>query len=148
MQRSGYINIGGLAREQYGAEQVRLIGFATSTGTVMAAPQWGAAGTVMHLPEPPLDSLEGQMHAAIQRHCVLPLRELDDDDRQVLDRTIVHRAIGVVYDPARERFGNYVPTELSSRYDALIYLDSTKAVQALPIYADPAEEPEAYPSGL
>src|SRR5947199_406520 len=32
-----------------------------------------------------------------------------------------HRAIGVVYHPDFERFGNYVPTTLPRRYDAFIY---------------------------
>jgi hypothetical protein len=41
-----------------------------------------------------------------------------------------HRAIGVVYDPARERYGNYVSTVLPRRYDALLYLDRTSAPSA------------------
>jgi hypothetical protein len=33
---------------------------------------------------------------------------------------VKHRAIGVVYDPLREKTGNYVPSIMSKRYDALI----------------------------
>jgi erythromycin esterase-like protein len=36
-----------------------------------------------------------------------------------------HRAIGVVYRPEYEHFGNYVPTGLPRRYDALLSLDLT-----------------------
>ena len=38
-----------------------------------------------------------------------------------------HRAIGVVYRPEFEHLGNYVPTVMPRRYDALIYLDNTCA---------------------
>ena len=41
-----------------------------------------------------------------------------------------HRAIGVVYDPRRES-GNYVPTVMGRRYDALIWIPETTALQPL-----------------
>ncbi len=57
-----------------------------------------------------------------------------------------HRAIGVVYHPNRERFGNYVPTMMPFRYDAFIYLDETQALH--PLHLQPRAErepPETYP---
>jgi erythromycin esterase len=61
-----------------------------------------------------------------------------------------HRAIGVVYRPEYERYGNYVPTALPRRYDAFLYLDTTRALH--PLYeVQPREEgevPETYPSGV
>src|SRR5256885_14463205 len=42
-----------------------------------------------------------------------------------------HRAIGVVYRPQFERAGNYVPTVLARRYDAVCYLDRTHALTPL-----------------
>lgn len=58
---------------------------------------------------------------------------LFDKSENVLDETLIgHRAIGVVYHPERER-GNYVPTIISKRYDAFIYIDETKALT--PIYS-------------
>jgi erythromycin esterase-like protein len=42
-----------------------------------------------------------------------------------------NRAIGVVYNPASES-GNYVPTDLPHRYDALIFIDQTQALRPLP----------------
>ena len=39
-----------------------------------------------------------------------------------------HRAIGVVYHPEYEHLGNYVPTVLSRRYDALLFIDETHAL--------------------
>jgi erythromycin esterase len=58
-----------------------------------------------------------------------------------------HRAIGVVYHPEYER-GNYVPTVLPRCYDALLYLDQTQALHALPVRAEEEEVPETFPSGL
>ena len=60
-----------------------------------------------------------------------------------------HRAIRVVYDPARERYGNYVPTVLPRRYNAFLYLDETRALQPLHVRPrEDAEPPETYPSGV
>src|SRR5690625_7747379 len=40
--------------------------------------------------------------------------------------TIDHRAIGVVYNPKRES-GNYVPSQITKRYDALILITTSTA---------------------
>jgi len=58
------------------------------------------------------------------------------------------RAIGVVYHPEYEHLGNYVPTALSRRYDALLHIDETHALSPLPVSIESHEEiPETYPSG-
>src|SRR6185437_11568088 len=49
MVRSGYINLGGLARERYGIENVALVGFGTNEGQVMASHAWGGKEEVMQL---------------------------------------------------------------------------------------------------
>ena len=59
-----------------------------------------------------------------------------------------HRAIGVVYHPEYEQFGNYVPTVLPRRYDAFMYLDDTEALHPLPVAPDEHEVPETYPTGV
>jgi erythromycin esterase-like protein len=41
------------------------------------------------------------------------------------------RAIGVVYNPQYEKYGNYVPTDLSLRYDAFLFIDETHALNPL-----------------
>ncbi len=63
-----------------------------------------------------------------------------------------HRAIGVVYRPQYEAYGNYVPTVLPHRYDAFLFIDQTKAVRPLfpaelDLEAD-EEAPETYPTGV
>ena len=59
-----------------------------------------------------------------------------------------HRAIGVVYQPAREA-GNYVPTAMGGRYDALLWFEDTTALAPLRHEPPPREaELETEPTGL
>jgi erythromycin esterase len=71
----------------------------------------------------------------------------DLDDEFYLARG--HRAIGVVYHPEYERYGNYVPTVLPHRYDALLYIDESHALRPLHLPGSFEHEvPETFPSGL
>ena len=59
---------------------------------------------------------------------------------------IGHRAIGVVYDPDYEHYGNYVPSVIPNRYDAFLFVDETRALH--PLHLEPhnqGEPPETYP---
>ena len=62
------------------------------------------------------------------------------------------RAIGVVYNPEHERYGNYVPTILTNRYDAFVYIDKSEAIHPLHMPAESGEVkedlPETFPTGL
>ena len=59
------------------------------------------------------------------------------------------RAIGVVYNPSYEKYGNYVETILPIRYDALLFIDETHALHPLHMPVSPDEElPETFPTGL
>ena len=54
----------------------------------------------------------------------------------------------MVYHPEREHLGNYVPTALARRYDALLYVDETHALHPVPVTIESLEEiPDTYPSG-
>jgi len=66
----------------------------------------------------------------------------------VLADRLVQRAIGVVYRPDRERWGNYVPTVLGDRYDAFLWFDETTAVAPLPVGRGDAVAAETYPFGV
>ncbi|MDP8907473.1 MAG: erythromycin esterase family protein [Thermoproteota archaeon] len=72
-----------------------------------------------------------------------------DDDTEN-DKPMGQRAIGVVYNPKYEKYGNYVPTKLSSRYDALLFIDKTNALS--PLHMQPIKNdrdlPETFPSGV
>ena len=60
------------------------------------------------------------------------------------------RAIGVVYNPEYEKYGNYVPTDLIRRYDAFRYIDKTHALHLLhmPEVKEDKDLPETFPTGL
>jgi erythromycin esterase len=146
MNRAGIVNLGQLAREQYGEEEVVLVGFASYSGTVIAASAWGAPMQEMSVPEAREGSLEAMLHNENLQDRLLVFNRENPHER--FNRDYPHRAIGVVYHPERERYGNYVNSLVSSRYDALIYLDSTKALHPLHIRPVLGPIPETYPFGL
>jgi erythromycin esterase len=145
MKRAGMVNIGQLAREQYGVNKVYLTGFATYQGSVIAADSWGAPMEVLGVPPAREGSIEHQLH--LQNTANRYLLFNSEDIQKTYETSIRHRAIGVVYDPERERFGNYVPTKLSLRYDAFVFLDQTRALH--PLHLKPHDEkiPDTYPFG-
>lgn len=142
MRDSGLVTIGQMARQVYGEENVYVLGFATYKGTVIAGRSWGADTELMEVPEARKDSIEAMLHRTHQEKGFLLL---GPGDGGPYDRIISHRAIGVVYDPAGEQTGNYVPSQLSRRYDALIYLDDTRALHPLRLYPDRNKLPDTYP---
>jgi erythromycin esterase len=70
------------------------------------------------------------------------------DRPDVLTDQLDHRAIGVVYRPDREKYGNYVPTVLGDRYDAFAWFDRSQAVGPLHLRTADTLELETYPSGI
>lgn len=57
-------------------------------------------------------------------------------------------ACGTLYHPEFEWYGNYVPTVLPRRYDALIYIDESSALGPLHLRPRMHEEaPETFPTG-
>lgn len=145
MSRAGMVNIGQLAREEYGEEEVYLVGFGCYKGTVIAGNEWGARMKVMRVPEARANSIEGILHAKnIKSGYILFSRESDS----LYQTEINHRAIGVVYDPSREKYGNYVPSVLSKRYDAFIFFDETKALHPLHLHVDKHKLAATYPFNL
>lgn len=146
MSRAGMVNVGQLVRQQHDEEGVVLVGFASYRGTVIAGEEWGAPMERMQVPEAREGSWERILHerSACDRLLVFEGREPDE-----FLHPHGHRAIGVVYDPGVERFGNYVPTILPHRYDAVLYLDHTHALH--PFRMEPhgdGDAPETYPSGM
>ena len=145
MGRAGMVNVGQLVREEWGEENVALVGFGSYGGSVIAGAEWGAPMERMAVPPARQGSWENVLHRVGIGDGLLMLGGLEDE----LLEPRPHRAIGVVYDPAYERYGNYVPTTLGRRYDAFVYLDQTHALRPLhaPWSGEP-EEPETYPSGV
>jgi erythromycin esterase len=147
MAGAGMFNIGELARTEFGEKDVVLVGFGSYKGTVMAGRQWGAPMQIMNMPQAQKGSWEYLLNKAGNQDKLLLMQDFANND-MMMETHIGHRAIGVVYDPVYEQFGNYVPTILPLRYDAFIYLDETKALNPLHIKPDGHQMPETYPFGM
>jgi erythromycin esterase-like protein/predicted phosphoribosyltransferase/pimeloyl-ACP methyl ester carboxylesterase len=152
MLENDYINLGGLAREKFGRENVYLVGFGSYEGEVTAGPSWGAQEQTMKLPQAPLGTYEAYFHkAALELNSHLLITRLNSlDANSPLYRRLGHRAVGVVYDPAHEtkRNRNYVPTELGHRYDAFMFVDKSSAIKPLATVLVENQFPETWPSGV
>jgi erythromycin esterase-like protein len=126
MKEDGMINVGQLVREQYSDDEVFAVGFSSYEGTVIAANAWAAPAEIMEVPKAIRHSWEFLFHEAQASDQLI----IFDNQPSVFEERRGHRAIGVVYHPQYEQ-GNYVPTVLSARYNALIYLDQTRALEPL-----------------
>jgi erythromycin esterase len=146
MTDDGMYNIGELVREKYKKEEVFLVGFGSYEGTVIAGKSWGAQMKVVDVPEAKAGTWECLLHEAGTDNKLLLMQDFMEDT--FLEERIGHRAIGVVYNPTYERYGNYVPTIVPQRYDAFIYIDKTKALHPLHIEAASNEMPDTYPFGV
>lgn len=146
MKRAGMVNIGQLAREEYGINEVYLVGFGSYSGTVIAGNEWGAPMQEMEVPPAREGSIEYNLHREMGEDLYLLFNK--EEIQKKYSDSIKHRAIGVVYNPAYERHGNYVPSVMSKRYDAFIFLDQTKALH--PLHMKPHQEkmPDTYPFGV
>ena len=143
MVNSGEINIGQLVREQKGEGETVLIGFGSYSGTVIAGKSWGAQMEKMTVPEARAGSVEEILHELSAEDKLLIFES--ENKEGVFNRVMPHRAIGVVYNPSREKYGNYVPTVLDSRYDAFLFIDKTKALHPLHMQPDGHKVPDTYP---
>jgi erythromycin esterase-like protein len=119
----------------------------------------------MHVPPAVNGSWDSMIHELSKGHNRLPIfrdyslkeysekrkliaEEEKEDLRSKTKRG--QRAIGVVYNPEYEKYGNYVPTDLIRRYDAFLYIDKTHALHPLhmPEVKEDEDLPETFPTGL
>jgi erythromycin esterase-like protein len=155
MGERGELNLGQLLRERHGRE-VFTLGFSTYTGTVTAAPGWGEPAQTERVRPALPDSTEGLLHEVLFHtsgapRLLLPLRD-QPELASALEAPRLQRAIGVVYAPQTERQSHYFDARLPEQYDALIHIDTTRALEPLasaPLGNElaPNEVPETYPSG-
>jgi len=125
----GMHNIGQLARQEFGRDQVFALGFGTYSGEVKAGAEWEGRRQRMSIPDAQSGSFEAQMYAITQEPVWLDFsaEQAAADFRQ----RIPHRAIGVVYSPANDARQNYVGTQMTERYDAFIFLPYTNALNPI-----------------
>jgi erythromycin esterase len=153
MQRAKMINLGQLAREQAGRNNVALVGFGTYQGSVVASKEWGGLMEKMSVPPAIGGSWDGVLHnldeVSHNKLLVLPdINRIEKADSSFLDSK-GQRAIGVVYNPSYERYGNYVETVLPARYDAFLFIDETHALHPLHMPVSLTQEmPETFPTGF
>ena len=149
MASQGLVNLGGLARERFGKESVSLVGFSTYQGHVTASRAWD--GPIQELEVPP--ARKGSYEEMFHRVCT---SSFSNTVYVMMETSFVksplaelhgQRAIGVVYDPARERWSQYVPTSLAKRYDAFFFIDHTTALSPLVLATEENEIPATWPTG-
>jgi erythromycin esterase-like protein len=118
--------LGQLLRERLPG-RVFSIGLITSGGRVHAATEWGEPGTRKTLSPPIAGS-----HAALLRRVGRPgFYAIWADSPAValaLSGPRPQRGIGVRYLPALERQGHYYPARLSAQFDAVVYIDRSRAL--------------------
>ncbi len=146
MKDVGMWNVGQLLREKHKRKSdVYIVGFSSYEGSVIAGGIWGGRMKKMEVPPAIEGSVEHILHEdSAEDKLILYNKEYYD---RRFERYLGHRAIGVVYHPERER-GNYVRTLLPFRYDALLYLDKSRALHPLHLEPDGAQMPETYPFGF
>ena len=130
MQEDGMLNVGQLLRENYQQGEIYAVGFGTHRGTVIAAEKWGIPYEKIEVPPARQHSWEDLLH---NTSATDKLFIFNEENRKHFACWIGHRAIGVVYNPEFEAYGNYVPTQIGNRYDAFIFIDQTKALQPLEV---------------
>lgn len=149
MVNQGQVNIGGLAREIFGENNVGLVGFGTYSGSVIASTKWDGPTLEFYVPEAKPGSVEFECHNSISKINSQDFYLMFNNANHSSPLADVrgHRAVGVVYDPRIEQRGNYVPTSLSNRYDAFIFLNNTTGVTSLDVPYNRHKFPETYPHG-
>lgn len=143
MASAGMVNLGQVARERHGPDDVYVVGFGGYDGGVIAAGAWGARMREMEVPPARPGTHEDLLHRTVGGDALLVFP--DDRSTRWLDSSRGHRAIGVVYHPERDRHGNWVPTVMGRRYDAFVYFEHTSALHPLPAEPALAGEQETYP---
>ncbi len=141
----GDLTLGQLVRERHGAD-VRTLGFTTYQGTVTAASDWGQPPERKRVRPGRADSWEGLFHKLGVPSFWLDLREAPPSMHQ----SRLERAIGVVYLPQSERTSHYFESELASRFDFVVHVDETRAVEPLERDSrwEEGEFPDTWPTSL
>lgn len=146
----GEWNVGQLARQQFGVENVCIIGFTTYIGTVTATSNWNEAAQLKKVRPAIRGSYEKLFHEAEIPRFFLNLR--NDEAAFALAKPLLERAIGVIYRPQTERYSHYFKASLAEQFDGVIHFDVTKAVKPLDVVAswnlDGGDLPETFPDGI
>jgi len=148
MSRRGELNIGQLLRERHGRGVIN-VGFTTYTGSVTAASEWGGPAERKRVRPALHDSYEAFLHATGMPAFLL-CPPAASASGHALSEPRLERAIGVIYHPQTERQSHWFVASAARHYDALVHIDTTRAVEPLERTStwELGEPPETYPSAL
>jgi erythromycin esterase-like protein len=148
MGERGEHNVGQLVRERVESNAF-LIGFSTYTGTVTAARDWGQDGERRRVRPGLSGSYEELFHNVGVPAFWLNLRE-QNRATELLKKSRLQRAIGVIYAPETERWSHYFQARLAEQFDVMIHLDETTALQPLEKSGTwvTGELPDTFPTSL
>ena len=168
MPKDNMINLGQLVRERKSNNKTVLVGFGTYKGSVIAAKKWGDKMEEMKVPTAMRGSWDNIFHnikndstiasSYTNNNKLIIFSHHDGDINNRINNNSNNkinnykmrgqRAIGVVYNPQYEKYGNYVPTNISLRYDAFLFIDETHALNPLHMQTiDNKDLPETFPIG-
>lgn len=144
----GQLTLGQLVRERY-ATRCRLIGLTTYSGTVAAASEWGGPVERKAM-RPALNGSVEELFHETNLEAFLISPNAGAAVAEALAAVRLGRAIGVIYLPATERQSHYYHVRPGGQYDAIIHIDSTRALTPLETVAPwrEGETAETYPTGL
>ncbi len=148
MAARGELNLGQLMRERHARNAVN-VGFTTYAGTVTAASRWGGPAERKRVRAALPGSYEALFHAThLPAFLLCPLSA--GDSGRALREPRLARAIGVIYRPETERQSHWFSASATQQYDALVHLDTTRAVEPLEHTQtwERGEPPETYPTAL
>ena len=147
MGERGEWNVGQLVREKYKNDAV-LIGFTTYKGTVTATDNWDEPAQLKKVRPGMKNSYELLFHETGIPRFFLNLRK--PEIKEFLRKTILERAIGVIYRPETERVSHYFEARLSEQFDGIIHFDETRALEPLDKVASWTHDdiPETFPEGI
>lgn len=146
----GQFNIGQLCRKAFGREAV-LIGMTTDRGQVAAASDWDGDMLIKDVRPSRSDSWEHQFRLAGVPASLTDWRDPQRKElRRILSMPLLERAIGVIYRPESERLSHYFEAVLAEQFDAMLWIEQTQPVNALPLPKQQHLEPEdeTYPFGV
>jgi erythromycin esterase-like protein len=126
---TGLTSFGQLVREALGKDQVFILGSAGFAGTVLAAPEWYGDPVEMAVPPAAPGSLEAILESGGWSNSLILFE--NDEERRLWAKPLLHRGIGVTYNPAEEMPSYWLTAKISSRYDALVFWRKTRALQQL-----------------
>lgn len=125
----GFDNIGMIARQHLGVEQVYLLGQSSTSGGVLAGTAFNQPSQVFQMPAPKEESFDKMLHEHRLARFFVPFHRDDVLNRNLAQAT-PQRAIGIVYNPEDETH-NYVPSVVPMRYDGLLFFRETSPLTPL-----------------